>query len=232
MTRSPGLAALMSPPSTTIPGERGLVAGEAEDRGGGLLRPAAVNYDFRDPNIFFQIIGTALSFLSSIHPEAQMPDSCESPSPPTVPRSRSIEARRAARRTKAEREMRIVRLLNGGVSIDEIAVREGVSLKRMRAVVQQILARRALQPPAEFLALQVSRLNEALFVAYNAMSGLNLQAVDRVVKIVRELDRYHGFSASEQAQVPEPLRLAAPARSPLALEAPAADRPGKGAASH
>jgi len=76
----------------------------------------------------------------------------------------------------------------------------------MRALVQEILARRAPQPPAEFLALQVSRLNEALFVSYNAMSGLNLQAVDRVVKIVRELDRYHGFSATEQAQVPDAFR--------------------------
>ena len=50
------------------------------------------------------------------------------------------------------------------------------------------------QSPAEFLALQVSRLNEALLVAYGAMSAENLEAVDRVVKIVRELDRYHGFA--------------------------------------
>jgi hypothetical protein len=46
--------------------------------------------------------------------------------------------------------------------------------------------------PAEFLALQVSRLNEALLVSYGAMhtcvSGANFEAIDRVVRIVRELD--------------------------------------------
>ena len=42
---------------------------------------------------------------------------------------------------------------------------EGLSLKRMRNVVREILAERMPQPPAEFLALQVSRLNEALLVS-------------------------------------------------------------------
>ena len=76
----------------------------------------------------------------------------------------------------------IVGLLNRGVSIAEIADREGVSERGMRKYVRSVLARRAPQPPEEFLALQVSRLNEALLVAYSAMSGANLQAVDRVVK--------------------------------------------------
>jgi hypothetical protein len=54
-------------------------------------------------------------------------------------------------------------------------------------------------------------------VAYGAMSGLNLRAVDRVVKIVRELDRYHGFVAAER-RFPNAPRLEAPEESPL-LEA-------------
>jgi hypothetical protein len=45
---------------------------------------------------------------------------------------------------------------------------------------------------------QVSRLNEALLVVFSAMTGMNLKAVDRVVKIVGELDRYHGFFAAER----------------------------------
>ena len=39
--------------------------------------------------------------------------------------------------------------------------------------------------------------NEALLVAYSAMSPLNLKAVDQVVKIVRELDRYSSAFAAE-----------------------------------
>src|SRR5208337_1499364 len=111
--------------------------------------------------------------------------------PPAPLRNRSIEARRAARLAKARRESRIFDLLNRGVSVAEIAARENVTEKRMRALISEILARRMPEPPAEFVALQLSRLNEALLVAYGAMSGANLRAVDRVVKIVRELDRYH-----------------------------------------
>ena len=106
---------------------------------------------------------------------------------------------RAKRREKVRREERIVGLLNRGASVPEIAASEGLSLKRMRNLVRELLAERMPQPPAEFLALQVSRLNEALLVSFSAMhepkEGTNFEAVDRVVRIVRELDRYHGFAA-------------------------------------
>jgi hypothetical protein len=57
------------------------------------------------------------------------------------------------------REERIVGLLNRGASGPEIAASEGLTLKRMRNVVRDILSEGMRQPPAEFLALQVSRLN-------------------------------------------------------------------------
>ncbi len=117
---------------------------------------------------------------------------------PAKPRSRSIAARRAARVEKAVRERRIVDSLNRGVSTAEIAAREGVTEKRMRAVVGEILARRLPEAPADYVALQIGRLNEALLVAYSAMSGTNLRAVECVVRIVREMDRYHGFVAGER----------------------------------
>ncbi len=63
-------------------------------------------------------------------------------------------------------------------------------------------ARRTPHPPEEFVAIQVGRLNEALLVAYSAMTGANLKAGDRVVKIVREFDRYNGFAAAER-RLPE-----------------------------
>ena len=139
--------------------------------------------------------------------------------PPAAPRDRSIEARRAARRLRAEREKLVVEYLNSGISVPEIAAACGVTEKHMRAFIRETLARRMPAPPAEFLAMQVSRLNEALLVSYSAMSGMNLRAVDRVVKIVRELDRYHGFVAAER-RLPDALRLEAPAQGSPALAAP------------
>ena len=142
-----------------------------------------------------------------------------------VRRTGSPATRRATRREKAKREARVVSLLNRGVSIPEIAAEEGLSLKRMRNLVREILAERMPQPPAEFLALQVSRLNEALLVSYGAMHtstlGTNFEAVDRVVRIVRELDRYHGFAAVPRSrEETEAHRLPPPVERPLALEGP------------
>jgi hypothetical protein len=116
---------------------------------------------------------------------------------------------RAARLERFWREQRIVDYLNRGVSVAEIAARIGVGEKRTRAVIRDILARRMPHTPEEFAAIQMSRLNEALLVAFSAMSTINLKAVDQVVKIVRELDRYGGAFAAEWAR-PAASRLEAP----------------------
>jgi hypothetical protein len=73
-------------------------------------------------------------------------------------------ARRAARIAMARRENAITDPLNIGRQISQIAAQEGVNERRMRAIVRAIIAKR--------------------------MPRRTLQAVDRVVRIVRELDRY------------------------------------------
>ena len=153
-----------------------------------------------------------------------LPSEPPQPSPAAKPRrDRSPEARRAARRKKAERETRVIALLNCGVSIAEIARRERVTERRIRMMAQEILNKRAPRAPAEYVALQVNRLNEALIVATSAMSNANLDAIDRVVKIVRELDRYHGLAADGLgAETNGPRRLRAAGTLPLALASPEA----------
>jgi hypothetical protein len=142
-----------------------------------------------------------------------------SAAPAAASRSRSAVAPRAARRNKAEREMR---LSTGGASIADVAAPERE--KRMRALHQESLVRPLPGPPAELLALEVGRLNEALRVS-RAMANANLRGVDRVVKILREPGRTHGFAAAGRSQEAGPLRLAAPAINPLARPAPPFVRP-------
>jgi hypothetical protein len=103
----------------------------------------------------------------------------------------------AARLKRFKREQLVVDYLNRGVSVVEIAARIGVGEKRMRAIIREIIARRQPHPPAEFVAIQISRLNEAMLNAYSAMSPKNLKAVAQVVRIVGQLDRYHGFDAAD-----------------------------------
>ena len=137
--------------------------------------------------------------------------------PAAKPRDRTIAARRAARSAKFERERLIVNSLNRGLSVAEIAQRIGVTEKRARALVKEILAHRMPAAPEDFAALQVSRLNEALLIAYGAMSPENLRAVGLVVKIVRELDRYHGFAAAGRRPRRDPRPVEVEAEEALAL---------------
>ena len=149
---------------------------------------------------------------------------CVEAAPPIASSLPSTDSR-AARLARFEREQLIVDYPNRGVSVARIAARVGVGEKRMRAVICDPrtgirgLARRTPHPPEEFVAIQVGRLNEALLVAYSAMTGANLKAVDRVVKIVRELDRYHGFVTAER-RLPE-----APAGGTMAFGAALVCRP-------
>ncbi len=122
----------------------------------------------------------------------------------------SPTATRAARLARFQREQLIVDFLNRGVSVVEIAARVGLSEKRTRAVIRETVARRMPHPPEPpdpspgVVAIQVSRLNEALLIAFSAMSPSNLKGVDQVVKIVRELDRYGGAFAAEWARPEAP----------------------------
>jgi DNA-binding CsgD family transcriptional regulator len=186
---------------------------------------------FRQTEIFLTKPGRVFYVCSERHNGDRPLSEPVEPTPPAPRRDRSSAARSAARQERAEREARIVSLLNRGFSVAEIADRNGVSERAMRKSIRTLLARRAPAPPAEFLALQVSRLNEALLVAYGAMSPVNLEAVDRVVKIVRELDRYHGFAIATGVAMTQPPRLPPPSAAPLVLEAPGARREPIGAAT-
>ena len=134
-----------------------------------------------------------------------------------APSSSTSRARLAARRAKAAQDVKVMNLLTAGVSVAEIALREGVPLRRMRERIQAMVARRAMETPAGFVQLQVARLSDALMVAHAAMMEGNLQGLDRVLRIVRELERYHGYRPPDPAS--EPPRLAAP-EAPRALPAP------------
>jgi hypothetical protein len=138
------------------------------------------------------------------------------------PAENGSKRRRATKRELAQRDLRLIEKLAAGVTIEEIAANEGISPQWARERKAAILAKRAIDPPHEFIQLQIRRLSEAMLVAYSAMSDGDLHAVDHVVKIVRELDRYHGFGPHSNAQS---LAGPGPAGPPLALPAPPARLP-------
>jgi hypothetical protein len=130
--------------------------------------------------------------------------------------------RAAARRATATRKLRIVEQLVAGMSVARIAQAENRSVRRVRQIIAETLDKRESDPPAGFVQLQIARLNDAMMVAHTRMIEGDLRAIDRLVNLVRELDRYHGLRApAAPAQAPPaPRQIAAPPALPLPDAAP------------
>ena len=110
-----------------------------------------------------------------------------------------------------------------GLTVAHIARVEQLTVRRVRQIIAEMLASREIDPPAGFVQLQIARLSEAMIVARTMMMQGNLQAMDRLIKLTSELDRYHGFAP---AQIPWGPETAAPPR--LAAPEPRAISPNRG----
>ena len=99
-----------------------------------------------------------------------------------------------------------------GLTVAHIARVEQVTVRRVRQIIAEMLASREIDPPVGVVQLQVARLSEAMIVARTMMMQGNLQAMDRLIKLTSELDRYHGFAPAQipWAREAAPPRLAAP----------------------
>jgi hypothetical protein len=91
-------------------------------------------------------------------------------------------------------------MLARGASVKAIAAEEKLTTRRTRVLVNEALARRGTEPASGFAQLQVRRLAQALDHAVEAMGYGNIQAIDRVIKIVRELDRYEAAFVQPRAE--------------------------------
>jgi hypothetical protein len=100
------------------------------------------------------------------------------------------------RRATAERRLRVLERLTTGLTVAHIARVEGLSVQRIRRIIAEMLASREMDPAAGFVRLEIARLSEAMIVARTMMMEGDLQAMDRLIRLTGELDRYHGFSPS------------------------------------
>jgi hypothetical protein len=118
----------------------------------------------------------------------------------------------APRRRTAHQRLRIQERLTMGLTVAHIARVEQLTVRRVRQIIAEMLASRESDPPAGFVQLQIARLSEAMIVARTMMMQGNLQAMDRLIKLTSELDRYHGFAPAQilWAREAAPPRLAAP----------------------
>jgi hypothetical protein len=111
-------------------------------------------------------------------------------------------ARARIRLATAERRLRILERLTAGASVAAVACAEGLTPRRVRQIIAATLASRDVEPPVGFVPLQIGRLGDAMTVAHAKMMAGDLEALDRVVTIVGQLDRYHGFGPAETSVAP------------------------------
>jgi hypothetical protein len=114
-------------------------------------------------------------------------------------------------------------LMVSGYSHEQVAARLGVSVATVRREVDRVVAARACEAPERFVALQVARLHKALRVVDCALEDGELSAVGPLMKVVAELERYHGVEARLAGAARERAALPPPAPAPLALTSEAAD---------
>jgi hypothetical protein len=123
-------------------------------------------------------------------------------------------ARRVApRRATADRRLRILERLTTGLTVAHIAREERLTVTRIRQILAGMLESREIDPPAGFVQIQIARLSEAMIVARTMMMEGDLQAMDRLIRLTGELDRYHGFGKPPvplPAEGSPPQRLAGP----------------------
>ena len=108
-------------------------------------------------------------------------------------------------------------LLVSGYSIEQIASHTKTSVSAVRRAVGQALAKRRLDTPEDYARLQVARLTKALRCADVSLEEGDLKAIAPFLKVVRELNLYHGVDVGRTLAPPPAPPEIAPAAPPLAL---------------
>ena len=106
------------------------------------------------------------------------------------------------KRARVTRAQRILASLIAGAGVGEIAATERLTPKRTESILRQELRNRWVAPAEDFARLQIARLEQMILKLLERLQSGDLRAIDRALKIVDRLDRYHGFTKAQR--LPEP----------------------------
>src|SRR6476660_7676933 len=137
---------------------------------------------------------------------------------PTSERERKRAAGKSIREALIERQEAYFDLLVSGYSVEQIASHTNKSPSSVRRAVGRALAKRPLDAPEDYARLRVARLTKALRCADASLEKGDLKAIAPFVKVVEELNLYHGLNGGAAWPAPPAaLPEIAPASLPLAL---------------
>jgi len=110
----------------------------------------------------------------------------------------SAPRRRLSARGMVLRRQRIFARLREGLGYEEIAAEEGVSLRRIRQIVSEVLQKRAVDSGAEHAKLQLDRLAPAVQLGAEAIAAGDVSAITPYLKALDRLDRYQTVAVANQ----------------------------------
>jgi hypothetical protein len=132
-------------------------------------------------------------------------------------RARKRAAGKILRQLSIKRQEGYFDLLVSGYSVEQIATAMKASPATVRRVVGLALSKRRLDPPEDYARIQVARLTKALRCADESLEEGDLRAIAPFVKVVRELNLYHGLNIGVARPMPAALPQIAQTSPPLAL---------------
>ena len=103
-----------------------------------------------------------------------------------------------SKRARVTRAQRVLASLIAGAGVDEIGAAERLTRKRTESILRQELRNRWVAPAEDFARLQIARLEQMILKLLDRLQNGDLKAIDRALKIVDRLDRYHGFTKAKR----------------------------------
>jgi hypothetical protein len=81
-----------------------------------------------------------------------------------------------------------------GASLSEIAETEALKPEKVERLIRNELRKRWTAPAQDYARLQIARLEAIASQLKTKSQGGDLPAIDRLLKVLDRLDRYHGFT--------------------------------------
>ncbi len=97
------------------------------------------------------------------------------------------------------RAKRMIASLIEGADLEAIAVQERLPAKEAQTILREGLSQRWVAPVADFAKIQIARLENLCLHVMDRIESGELAAIDRALRIIDRLDRYHGFSRASPA---------------------------------
>jgi hypothetical protein len=105
----------------------------------------------------------------------------------------SVE-RPARKRARVSRGPAVLAAMINGVSLNEIATSEQLTPKRVEKMLRDELRKRWIAPAQDYARLQIARLEAIAIQLKEKSKNGDLPTIDRLLKVLDRLDRYHGFT--------------------------------------